>query len=430
MKPLRDPYFIACTVLFALSALAWGWALPAFEAPDEQNHYRYMVFLKDHGRLPVQLPLPPEVAGEGHQPPLYYALGAAYLRAFHPAAVFIEPPLRADVWFNRQPVYFKADLSGGPSNPLPQHQPVHALRALQVALPLLSLACLWLLLARLEAAPWARRSAYAMLALNPGWCFLAGALNNDHLAVAASSAALLLLCDAGLRGSFRPWTAPWVAAALSAGALAKLSVLPLLPIAVACAWAWSPRPRRDLGWLLLLPGALAGWWYVRNLALYDDPFGWAMHRLTCANTLHAKSVFNFAWWRFWTLRSFESFWSVFGWLTWRAPLAFTYTVFAGCVAALVGTFMGSLSPEWRRARRVLLGAALLLLLGVARFGLEFDPPEGRYFYPALLPIGATLALGWGKFKAPLLTPWLLAAALAVLNAWLIGWKLIPIYYAQ
>ena len=51
---------------------------PLGEGPDEPGHARYMFFLAREGRLPVQQAdaAKSDVPGEGHQPPLAYALVA------------------------------------------------------------------------------------------------------------------------------------------------------------------------------------------------------------------------------------------------------------------------------------------------------------------------------------------------------------------
>lgn len=436
-RSLRAPFFLTVAGVFVAMALVWGFCLPAFEGADEQNHYAFMIFLKDHWRLPRQLPLPSEVTGEGHQPPLYYALGAAWLACFHPDATFVEPPKRPDRYFNRQPIFFAQDNGPYPGAWPSSHSPVHEIRAVQVILPLASLACLWLLLTAIGVDDGAGRAAFALMALNPAWCQLAGALNNDHVAITAFSAALLLMAVIAAEGRCRPWIPPVLGVVLGLGALAKLSVLPLLPMVWVATWLFSKRRARDMAWVTLLPAVLAGWWFARNATMYGDPFGWAMHRLTCSQNLHVKALTDWPWWRFWFLRSFESFWSVFGWMTWRAPLAVTWA-FAGFVAAAVlGLFKRGwreLSAGSRRAMLVLAVAAVALVVGVARFNLEFDPPEGRYFYPGLLAWGAGLALGLRPWLVPLgpraqrTVAWTLAGLLTALNLWLVTAGLLPLYY--
>lgn len=437
LRSLRSPYFLVVTGAFLLLALSWGFCLPAFEAADEQSHYAFMVFIKDHWRLPRQLPLPAEVAGEGHQPPLYYLLGALWLRLAHPGASSVELPRRPGISFDRQPVFFDQDPGPYPGAWPASHTPVHELRALQVVLPLATLACLWLLLARLAPGTGAPRVAYAVMALNPAWCQLAGALNNDHTATTTFSVVLTLLVLAAANGRLESCGPPVLGVSLGLGMLAKLSILPLLPLTWMAVWIWSHRKTRDEAWVILVPTAIAGWWYVRNAMLYGDPFGWAMHRLTCSQNLHEKPVLEMGWWWFWLVRSFESFWSVFGWMTWRAPLAVTWTFAATVAAAAVGLVKRgwrTLSAGERRAGLLLALATAALVTGVARFNLEFDPPEGRYFYPALVAWGTALAWGLDPWLGALsprtqhLVAWSVTGGLVALNLWLVTARLLPLYY--
>src|SRR5262245_3031782 len=76
-------------LLLAFLSLATVYSLivPLGEGPDEPGHAAYVFFLAREGRLPVQRAAPDtsDVPGEGHQPPLAYAL-AAPLMAWLPQA--------------------------------------------------------------------------------------------------------------------------------------------------------------------------------------------------------------------------------------------------------------------------------------------------------------------------------------------------------
>jgi hypothetical protein len=411
--------------IFAFLALSWGLLLPIHEGPDEQNHYRYMIFLKDKGRLPIQLPLPPEVAGEGHQPPLYYALGALALRRFLPSQAWVELPNNGHFQFNENPSWFAHDpreegylrFSGNAVGP-------HLLRALQLWMPLLSLSCLWLLLCALPISQSLRHLSLALMALNPGFVFLSGVLNNDHLVLLFFSLTCLLIFDSAQQRTWSWGHSLGAGIFLGLGALSKISIFCLLPLALAYALVYG-KSLKALASLALF-GAICGFFYWRNLSLYGDPFGWTMHSLSCADTVHVKSVWDMGWAWFWLKRSFESFWIVFGWMSWRAPRILILPFLGLSLAALLGLRSKKL-PRGSLA----LGLALAgLTLGVIKFNWNFDPPEGRYFYPALLPIAAFLAMGldrWKLFHLPL-AAWTALAGLALLNAWLVFDRLISLYY--
>src|SRR5437773_1606075 len=65
-------------VLFVGLAAVYSVVVPLGEGPDEPGHAAYVFFLAREGRLPVQRvePQQSDVPGEGHQPPLAYALAA------------------------------------------------------------------------------------------------------------------------------------------------------------------------------------------------------------------------------------------------------------------------------------------------------------------------------------------------------------------
>ena len=73
-------YLPVSLIVLAFVALATLYSVvtPLGEGPDEPGHARYMFFLAREGRLPVQQadPAKSDAPGEGHQPPLAYALAA------------------------------------------------------------------------------------------------------------------------------------------------------------------------------------------------------------------------------------------------------------------------------------------------------------------------------------------------------------------
>src|SRR5690349_2029196 len=77
---LLTPNFelLALVVAFVALATLYSVVTPLGEGPDEPGHARYMFFLAREGRLPVQQAgaATSDVPGEGHQPPLAYALVA------------------------------------------------------------------------------------------------------------------------------------------------------------------------------------------------------------------------------------------------------------------------------------------------------------------------------------------------------------------
>src|SRR4051812_33654633 len=56
--------------------IAWSFAIPIFEAPDEPFHWEYAQYIHDRGRLPLYS----AAFVEANQPPLYYWLIAPVCR--------------------------------------------------------------------------------------------------------------------------------------------------------------------------------------------------------------------------------------------------------------------------------------------------------------------------------------------------------------
>ena len=183
---------------------------PSFEKPDEPGHLDYIRFLAGQGRLPGPLPEHPfvESAYEGQQPPLYYAVQAALLR-------FADPGLLAGLdtgQYNSRGVVESYRASRGRAAPprpnpdshlfggrearifeedgrdtLPYRHPYSIVRALRFAgLPW---GILTVVLAyRLAGLAFGLGSGWtflatAVVALNPQFCFLAGSISNDGMAV-------------------------------------------------------------------------------------------------------------------------------------------------------------------------------------------------------------------------------------------------------
>jgi len=76
----RDRYWRAGLALLLLLRLVLGLAYSALnplgEAPDEADHYAYVVYIGQQGRLPEGT-----TVTQGKHPPLYYLLAAAAGRA-------------------------------------------------------------------------------------------------------------------------------------------------------------------------------------------------------------------------------------------------------------------------------------------------------------------------------------------------------------
>ncbi|MES1260872.1 MAG: glycosyltransferase family 39 protein [Acidobacteriota bacterium] len=145
----------------------------------------------------------------------------------------------------------------------------------------------------------------ALLAIAPGFAIDVSRVANDSLAIALVALLFWLLARGGGR-----WF--WVGLTLGAGLLTKAYLLALVPALIVIWW----RRKRELALALSLAGALAGWWYLRNLLLGHSFSGWLLRpdaarmlpgifHINWFSAAHviAKSFLWFGGWSFLTLKS-------------------------------------------------------------------------------------------------------------------------------
>ena len=198
-------------------------------------------------------------------------------------------------------------------------------------------------------------------------------------------------------------------AALGLALLSKLSGLGLASVsATAIVWlAWRNRNVRPIFdaalWTALPAILLAGWWYLRNWRLYDDPLAWKMWeanillRVIPAGPSQILSE----------LGGLErSFWGLFGWLNLPYP-AWVYLTLRVVVVVVALGLLLHLARETRagfvrRADRIascvphafLLLWLLVLTISWLRFMRVAPAAQGRYFFAALPALALLWTLGW------------------------------------
>ncbi|MDW8269454.1 MAG: hypothetical protein RMN24_09840, partial [Anaerolineae bacterium] len=168
--------------------------------------------------------------------------------------------------------------------------------------------------------------------------------------------------------------------------------------------------RGALAWVapaLLLP--LPWWW--RNVRVYGlgDPLGLERHDAIVTGqprtadwiaqfglTAYLERLGEF---------TFKSFWGVFGWL--GVFLDGRVYALLGLVSLLVAVGLLARSggwprlADWQRRGLGLLGfQAVLVAAGYAWYNLTFVQHQGRYLFPALLPLAIAFALGWQGLHTP------------------------------
>ena len=449
----RDPVplwfpLIAILIVYAALGVLYAVHTPAWQVPDEPAHYNYIRFIAEQGALPVleagdydQAYLerltgerfPPELSiepvnYEDHQPPLYYLLAAPLFRLFDGALL--------------------------------------PLRLFSVALGALLLTIVYRLVRVLfPHRPTLALIAAGLIALLPQHLAMTAGVNNDALAEVVLAATLLTALRYLQPPSSHLHPPTSILQPLPLGLLVGLALLTkttaygALPVALLAVglriWRTTDHGPRTTHhaprtWQSLLPVPLilgialllAGPWLACNVAVYgwSDPLGLARHNAVVVGQPRSAEWLALYGWGGLVVRfvrtTFQSFWGQFGWM--GVPLhPPVYRALALFSALLVGGFLGWLFDR-RRPRPTRPQADGLLLLAFAAlwtaatylgYNLTFVQHQGRYLFPALVPLALGAALGLDWLSGWIRPRWGRALALTAVAAGLVALNLYAIFMA-
>lgn len=252
------------------------------------------------------------------------------------------------------------------------------------------------------------------LATLPQFMLVHSYVTNDTATIAFATLATYVAVRGWAHG-FRPRDSILLGVALGLVGLHKANGLIVLPLTV---WLVVWRLRREPGDLVRTLSivaatafAIAGWWYVRMLVIYGDPFGTEATRAaaeavgTAVPTPRDQglSPWDYAWSSGWVEGTFRSFWAGYGVRRMTVPDA-AYFVF---LVMLVLGAAGLISATWRARERVtgtgsvwiafaLAVAGLWLLNLWTSWTLDGVAMHGRYTYPVIVPFVALLTVGLGR----------------------------------
>lgn len=420
--------FLIILLIYLLLAVAYSVALPLAEAPDEADHYAYIVTLGENRSLPQGT-----TVTQSKHPPLYHAAAAAlttwtgldftFLRS-NPDALPLGPDQPPNFFVHTTLEDFP--WTGGALA-------MHLARFLSIVFGAVTVWAAW----RLGAEVFPERPAIGLLAAAflaglPGFLFISASINNDN-AAATFGALAVLLCAVMLRRGLVWWRSLLLGVCLGLGLLSKVGTLALWPVAILAVggvwWVAANRRRMVvpvLGHLALIYGMallVASPWLLRNWQLYGDPLAWDLVRATVDQRLDPLRLADIGW----LLRGFHtSFWGRFAaagqvalpaWVFALAAL-FTLVIVIGSVrfiAQLVkrpsrassGPIPDSPHPTpllWMQLT-LLAAAPLLMFLSIVRYSaIALGTDQVRLMFPALsamavwVGIGIVGLMGWRKEK--------------------------------
>jgi len=427
----KSARYVLGGILLVYAVLGGLYAIetPAWQVPDEPAHFNYVRYVAENLRLPVLEPgdfpiayleeikfqrFPPDMSidsirYESHQPPLYYVLAAG--------------------------VYSLANLLGAPT--------LLTLRLFSVALGLISLALGYRAVRILfPREPIIALGATAFAATLPMHVAMTAGVNNDVM----SELVLGVVAVAVLPPRSDRWTRSHT---LGVGILLGLAFLTKMQSYVAFALALVSLYRdatsgtfriRRVRWqhvgqaarMLLIATLICAPWLIRNAMVYgpSDLLGLARHDLVVQGQLTTSEYIAAHGWAALLqdgLRTtFQSFWGQFGWmgvlLDQRLYLALAFlsaAILLGFGLYAARTLCSQRDPQMHVSGTWTLLAAWLTIptAGYLWWNTRFVQHQGRYLFPALVPVGIAATLGlWELVRRPLRStlPFVALGMLAVL----------------
>jgi len=417
------PILILAILILVYVAIGTLYAVltPAWQVPDEPAHYNYVRSLAEGSGFPVLEPgdydqdylrrltsqkFPPNLPVdpleyEDHQPPLYYLLAT--------------------------PVYL---LAGGALLPLRLLSLVFGAGILVVAFGTLRTA--------FPGQPAVGLMGAAFIAFIPQHIAVTAAVNNDALAELVVGGTLWALAVYLGASETRPWL---VGILVGIALLTKTTAYVVVGVTVGAVfirWWREQRPAawatRQLAWIFLPALLIAAPWFVRNGLTYgwNDPLGLAQHKaIVEAQPRSSEWLAAHGWGGLLTRlvrTTFQSFWGQFGWMAvplppriYRALVLLSILLAAGFLMRLVRRYRSPRSVDPLTVSRCLLLtlSATLTFSAFCWYNLTFVQHQGRYLFPALIPLAAAAALGLDtltKVAPRALRPWIWSLVFAALAA--------------
>lgn len=409
---LSSPHLVILSLIiiaYLLIGLQYAALTPRWQVPDEPAHYNYIREIVETKSLPVleeheylqdylgeltALKFPPELSidplkYESWQPPLYYLLAAPIFLISNGGLL----PLRL----------FSLLLGAGVI--------VFAYLAAREAVP---------------DKPLVAVTAAGFIAFIPQHIAMMAGINNDSLSELLIAVGLWLTLRIHSRRSeishWRFWILEFglLGFVIGLAFVTKSHAYLLAPVAgimLLLKWRdegrgeWRAFARRAA--IVFMPALIiGGWWWGRNLSVYGWPDFMASirHDQVAAGQPRTKD------WitqygqtevvRRFLETTFHSFWGQFGWMGVPMPEKYYWALGVFTAALVVGLVIRELRLEIKArtnqsliSSHYLLVTSAVLTLGLYLFyNLTYVQHQGRYLYPALVPISLAASLSlwaWG-----------------------------------
>ena len=425
---------------YLVTGILYAVKTPPWQAPDEPAHYNYIKYLAENYRLPVlqmgDYPhdyleeikarrFPPEMSIEPlryefHQPPLYYVLAAVVYKLFAgkllPLRLFSVLLGCCLLWvaYRIAKEIFPGDeaLALGTAAFVafvPMHIAITAAVNNDTLAELILAGILWMLVRYVREGGEGTETRFLESSV-PKTRAIASTFDAPGRTVKQKNLVSLLIGLGVLMGL---------------GLLTKITTLvalPLILVAIIAKGRWFDQGRKsDFTRRYLLPATcsllpalfLALPWFVRNAVVYGglDILGMQRHdaivvgQPRTAEWLAQLGTARFA--QDFIITTFRSFWAQFGWMGILVDQRIYLMLALLCAVVGLGlalffatnyTNFTNLSQK-RMALGLLALSAIFTLLSYLWYNLKFVQHQGRYLFPALIPLGLAFALGLREILA-------------------------------
>ena len=415
-SPLEKTLFIAILLGFLLAGALYATYTPPWQTPDEPAHYNYIRQIAEDGCCPrinagdwdsaylselTTARFAPEyldrldsIQYEDHHPPLYYLLAS---------------------------IVYKLSAGG-----------LVALRLFSVLLAAGVVGLSYLMSRRiLPGQPQVALGVMALTAFLPQHLSMMSAVNNDALAEPLVALMLFWLIRYLDEENVPIWQLGLLAGLALLTKITIYFLVLLAPLVIWLKWRRQTGSLRDLirslAIFALIAGVMGGVWWLRNISVYEFPdfLGLAAHDRVVSDQLRTADYIaqhgSATYLRQLLSATFKSFWGQFGWMA--LPLdgvlggwiyrGFALLALVGCSGALLGGGQSRSSTNDNEPARqipaavwvILLATVLVVLLQYVYYNIEFVQWQGRYLFPALIPIAFVLVFGIDHWRARLLWRW-------------------------
>jgi 4-amino-4-deoxy-L-arabinose transferase-like glycosyltransferase len=402
-------------ILIGYLALAFGFSVvnPLYESTDELHQFRYIRYLQEFRALPEQRDDQPRI--QAHHPPLYYVIAALATAIIPPDHEALYEPVHNPYYGYR---YWEINDDNknrylhGPDEQWPYSGVVlmvHVARWVNLVIGAIMVWVTYRIGLTIFAAEKGNKEisrqgiaagAAAIVAFNPQFLFMSGAVNNDVIAGLFGS--LLLWSGVTIiRFGLTTRRSIFLALTFALALMAKFNLafaLPLVELALITAvWPardWRSFIRANL-FIVFFVALIAGWWFVRNAQLYGEPTGvqrmnelWGGRNPAESFGL-AISEIPYAW---------SSFWGRFGYGQIPLPDAIYTGALIVSLIGLVGLVIAFVRRQFDRIqiKQLVLVIFAALLFAAALFGYMMSStagPMGRFYFPGLSAFALLLSLG-------------------------------------